>query len=189
MDSILIVSSTEKGRDMLTRLLRASGPARLVTAGNGGEARRQLPHGDFALVVINAPLSDEFGHVLAADAAQTTAAGILLLVRAEQADETAARVEDAGVVVVSKPVSAPFFYQAVKIVQAVRRRILGLKRENVKLQQKIEDIRLVNRAKCILIQHLKLTEEQAHRYIEKQAMDLRISRREVAEGILQAYEN
>ena len=34
-----------------------------------------------------------------------------------------------------------------------------------------------------------MTEPQAHRYIEKQAMDLRITRREVAEGIISTYEN
>ena len=64
-----------------------------------------------------------------------------------------------------------------------------LQRENVKLQQKIEEIRLVDRAKCCLIQYLNMTEAQAHRHIEKQAMDTRRTRREVAEGILQTYES
>ena len=48
---------------------------------------------------------------------------------------------------------------------------------------------MVDRAKCILIQYLNMTEPQAHRYIEKQAMDLRVSRREIAQGILQTYES
>ena len=66
--------------------------------------------------------------------------------------------------------------------------MLGLRDENIQLQQKIEEIRLVDRAKCALIQYLNLTEAQAHRYIEKQAMDLRLSRRQVAEAILKTYE-
>lgn len=74
-----------------------------------------------------------------------------------------------------------------KLITATRRRLLGLKHENIKLQKKIEDIRLVDRAKCVLIQHLSLTEQQAHRYIEKQAMDRRISKPEVAQGILNTY--
>jgi response regulator NasT len=57
-----------------------------------------------------------------------------------------------------------------------------------RLENKIEEARLINRAECILIQYLKLTEPQAHRYIEKQAMDKRLSKLEVAKSILTTYE-
>ena len=49
-------------------------------------------------------------------------------------------------------------------------------------------MRLVDRAKCTLVQYLGFTEAQAHRYLEKQAMDMRMTRREVAEEILRTYE-
>ena len=45
----------------------------------------------------------------------------------------------------------------------------------------------MNRAKWSLIECLKMTEEQAHRYIEKQAMDERLSKRAVAEAIIKTY--
>ena len=54
--------------------------------------------------------------------------------------------------------------------------------------EKIQEIRLVNRAKWALIQCLGMTEEAAHRHIEKQAMDERISRREVAMRVLSVYQ-
>ena len=63
-----------------------------------------------------------------------------------------------------------------------------MQRENQRLQGKIEEIRLCDRAKCALIQHRGLTEPQAHRYMEKRAMDERRTRREVAEEILRTYE-
>ena len=75
-----------------------------------------------------------------------------------------------------------------EMVAAARRRVLGLKQENRKLQSKIEEIRLVDRAKCMLIQYLSMTESQAHRYIEKQAMDRRVTRGEVARSILGLYD-
>ena len=56
------------------------------------------------------------------------------------------------------------------------------------MQRKIEEIRLIDRAKCILIQYLQMTEPQAHKYIEKQAMNLRQSRVQMAESILKTYE-
>ena len=55
------------------------------------------------------------------------------------------------------------------------------------MDEKIQEIRLVTRAKWTLIQCLGMSEEEAHRYIEKQAMDNRISRREVAKRGLTTY--
>ena len=59
--------------------------------------------------------------------------------------------------------------------------------ENEKLAGKIDEFRIIDRAKWVLIDYLKMSEEQAHRYIEKQAMDLRIPRIEAAKNILKTY--
>lgn len=184
----LLVSSAEKGRGQLLELIQDTDQQMVCCAQNGGEARRMMLEQDFSLIVINTPLSDEFGHDLAVVAAEKSLAGVLLLVKAEQADEVSERVEDSGVMVVSKPVSRQYFYQAYKLVVASHRRMMGMQREKDRLQDQIEEIRLVNRAKCLLIERLNMTEPQAHRYVEKQAMDLRTTRAEIARGILNTYE-
>ena len=84
-----------------------------------------------------------------------------MIVKSELADDVSAKVEEFGILVVPKPVGRALFYQSLKLISATRRRILNLKQENVKLQKKIEEIRLVDRAKCVLIQHLHFTEAQA----------------------------
>jgi len=63
-----------------------------------------------------------------------------------------------------------------------------LQKENRELKQKIEDIRIIDRAKYVLISRLNLSEEEAHRAIEKQAMDMRTSKKSIAEDILKTYE-
>ena len=50
-------------------------------------------------------------------------------------------------------------------------------------------LRLVSRAKCCLVEHEQMTEAEAHRYIEKQAMDTRRDRTEIAQEILENYED
>ena len=186
-ERVLVVSTGEKGRAALCGLLQSGGFQKLSTAAAGGDARRTLLESEFDLVVLNAPFPDEFGDDLAAVCVEQSC-GVILIVKAEQADELAAKVEDYGVLVVEKPVNRQLFFQAVRLVLAARRRALGLKRETVRLQDKIEEIRLVSRAKCVLIEVLGMTEPQAHRYIEKQAMDLRCTRREVAQSVLGTYE-
>ena len=51
----------------------------------------------------------------------------------------------------------------------------------------MEEIRLVNRAKWLLISELKMDEAAAHRYIEKQAMDRCTSKSEIARGVIRMY--
>ena len=188
MDRVLLACSTEKAGGSLVEFLKAAGYLNVSIASSGSEARRLIAEGDYSLIVINSPLSDEFGHELGLTIVESTPAGVILLVKAEAADEVSARVESEGVIVVAKPIVRAVFYQALRFVTASRQRIMGLRKENDKLQHKIEEIRLVDRAKCVLIQVLKLTEPQAHRYIEKQAMDRRCPRGEVAQEILKTYE-
>ncbi|MCX7614205.1 MAG: ANTAR domain-containing protein [Clostridiales bacterium] len=186
MYSALIAAS--KGKAVFEELLNSDEFTHIVTVSNGEEARKHLLESSFDLVIINAPLSDEYGHKLALEITESTSSGVLLIAKEDIEQAVCKRVEDYGVFVVPKPLNRQIFFRAVKLVIAFRRRALGLSKENDKLQKKIEEIRLVDRAKCTLIQYLNMTEEQAHHYIERQAMDMRITKREVAEGILKTYE-
>lgn len=47
---------------------------------------------------------------------------------------------------------------------------------------------LINRAKLALMLYLNMSEPSAHRYIEKRAMDMRVTKNEIAKNILKTYE-
>ena len=188
MDNILIASTSPGPMVIISDLLRSESFDRIVTTQNGNEARRYLNETDFDLIIIDTPLPDEFGDDFSITASEKTTAGIILIVPSDSIEEVSSTVEEYGVFAIPKPVSSDFFYQAVKLLNASRRRVMRLENENQKLQKKIEEIRLVNRAKLILIQVLKMTENQAQHYIEKQSMDLRQSRVATAESILRTYE-
>ena len=189
MDSALIVSSSEKSIAFFTEMLKAASINQIVTLGTGGEARRLLLKRDFDLVIINAPLPDESGESLSRHIAAKRISQVILVVKSQFFEEISAATEDFGVLTVSKPVDRTLFWTALKFAKSAGSRLRAMEEENKKLKQKIEDIRIVDRAKCILISLLKMSEQEAHRYIEKQAMDMRITKRAVAEGILKTYEN
>lgn len=188
MESVLIVSNTPNTLVIISRLLNTRRLSRVATCSTGKEARRTLIDGNFDLVIIDAPLPDEGGDDFALYAAERGDAGVILIVESIAIDGVAGDVEDAGVFVLPKPISPELFDQAAKLLIACRARMRMLESENTKLHRKIDEIRLVDRAKCVLIQTLGMTEAQAHRYIEKQAMDMRTSRTEVAESVLKTYE-
>ena len=114
--------------------------------------------------------------------------GCTLTSAGEQLLPIAERVETSGVMVVGKPVARPLFDQALRLSMTARNRMLFLQNQNEKLQKKIEEMRMVDRAKCALIQYLRMTEQQAHRHIEKQAMDTRQTKMQVAKDIVNTYE-
>lgn len=190
METTLVVSSTQKGSDLLAGLLVECGFFPVSSAKDGSEARRLWAENCFDYVVINAPLRDESGVELAYYIVeQFPTTGVLFLVGGEEAEVAEKRLMKADVFLLEKPLRRQFFAQAVKLLRIAHRKLTGLTSQNAKLQDKIEEIKLVDRAKCALIQYLNMTEAQAHRYLEKQAMDMRKSRLEVAEGILRTYES
>ena len=183
MEAALAVCAP-RHREAMAALLAGCGCGPAVFAQTAGEARRRMLGAAPSLVVINAPLPDEFGRDLALSFVDATPAGVILFVPAAQAEEVAAGVEGRGVFVLEKPVSRSAFSQAARLARASSQRISRLQAENRRLLGQLEDIRLVCRAKCALIHRFSMTEDDAHHYIEHRAMDLRISRREAALGVL-----
>lgn len=149
-------------------------------------ARQLLVDGEYDLVMINAPLIDETGEQLAKDIANSSSQAILF-VKADYFEEISTATIDYGVITIAKPINRSIFWTTLKYVTAVYNKFNRIEQENRKLKQKIEDIKLVDKAKCILIEFEKLSEEDAHKFIEKQAMDSRSTRREVAKTIISKY--
>ena len=177
---VLIVSTSDKFIEATRALLPPTDYYPVETAHSAGEARRSLLEGAFDLVLIQTPLRDEFGSRLATDICQSSGAGVLLFVKSEVYDDVYAKVMEHGVMVLPVPTSTQMVAQTLRILCAARERLR-------RMEEKIEEIRAVNRAKWLLIERLGMTEAEAHRYIEKQAMDLRLPRKEIAENIIKTY--
>lgn len=185
--SVLIVSSSEKFASTILPLLPENefGPVEIVK--NAGEARRKLVNRNIDILLINAPLADDFGTSLALDVVADSQSGVLMFIKSDIYDEVTDKVIDYGVFTLSKPTSAPVVHQILKNMYAMQERFRLMKKKTASLEEKMEEIRIVNHAKWILIQNMKMTESEAHKLIEKQAMDTRQSKKEVAEGFIKTY--
>ena len=161
MAKALIVSAGNNANEYLARHIGELGYTRPTIVASGGEARRRMDSNDYEVVIINTPLPDEFGHELGTAAVEKTDAVVILLAKTGTAEQIAA---------------------------SNYKRLAVLRTENAKLLDKIAQLRLVDRAKCYLIEKKGMTETEAHRLIEKGAMDTRRSRGEVAQEILEDEE-
>lgn len=188
MNRILITCSTDKGGKVLTDILKEMGYV-VDSVKSGTAARRKILECEYDLVIIDSPLIDEVGIDLAIQITKgESTTGVIMIVKSENADMISEKVEKYGVFIIPKPFSKPLLYQGVKFVFTSLIRFKKIKENEKKLLKKVEDIRIVDRAKCILIQYNNLTEQDAHRIIEKRSMDDRISKRVVAEKIISDFE-
>lgn len=187
-NNILVVSSSPKITELLGEILPARGRGGLHRVSSCGEAKRSMMNTEYDIVIINAPLTDEFGSELSLEVVRSGSAVAMLFAPRQVYEQVADKVETAGVLTLPKPLSRETLAAAVRIASAMRQRLRVMDRENKSLSARMGEIRLVNRAKWALIENLGMTEEQAHRYVEKRAMDMRVSKREAAENILSTYE-
>ncbi len=185
---VLIVSSSDKVYEYLVDMLPSNEFSPISRVGSAGEAKRMLSQTTVNILIINTPLPDDFGIELALEMSDSSM-GILLLVKSDLYEQVAYKVEDSGILTLSKPNSRQTIYSTVKLLAAMNARLCKMEKKNQTLQEKMADIRAVNRAKWLLIENLKMNEKDAHYFIEKQAMDTRLPRREVAENIIRTYDN
>ena len=184
MESALIVSSSEKGSAFFSEILNVASIGQIAVMKSCSEARRLLMERDFDLVVVNAPLSDESGESLSRYISSKYMSQVILAVKSEYFDAASAACEGDGVLTVSKPLNRAVFWSALSLARSAQSKIKRVQAENTQLKQRIEDIKTIDRAKCILISNFSMSENEAHRHIEKQAMDKRIPKKEAAKEII-----
>lgn len=187
-NSVLVVSASLKFNGTLAPLLPGTDFWPVCYADTIAGARRELHSRSFDFVIINAPLPDDSGVRFACDVCAGGGSVAMLLVREEMVEQIHEKVAPCGVFVLPKPIPVQTLRLGLKWMAAVRARLRRMEKKAASVEEKTEELRLMNHAKWLLMTHRDMTEAQAHRYLEKQAMDRSLSRREVAQEIVQAWD-
>lgn len=183
----LIVANTPARQHALTDVLHHE-KINCVVCYTAAEARQASLCRPFDLFIINSGLIDEHGNELAISIAEANFCGGIFIDDYTRVDQLAEELNAYGVITLTRPVTKPLLLDAVRLILVSNARVRTLKAKNEELTIKIEDLKYINRAKIVLMRSLGYTEDQAHKYIEQKAMELRASRRKVAMDILLTYE-
>lgn len=186
--SILLVTASETLVSVVKELLPENRYDPLCTAASTSSAKRKLTEKTFDFVIINAPLPDDFGTRFAIDASSARQTIVLLLVKQELHDAIHDQTTEYGVFTLPKPFSRPMIRQAFHWMESARERLRQSEKKSLSIEEKMAEIRLVNKAKWLLISERNMEEPEAHRYIEKQAMDQCTTKKQIAEEILKTYQ-
>lgn len=181
---ILIVSSYEKFNESMKKAL-SDGRYRSIDLHKSiSSARRELLEKNYDIALINIPLRDEDGVDLAIDIASSYLTGVVVVASSEISEDVAEKVTDDGIFVIAKPTNTREVKRAVRVLCALLDKLKKSENKVLTLEEKMEEIRIVNRAKWKLIDEQGMSEDDAHHYIGKLAMDRCVSRRRIAEEIL-----
>ncbi|HEY9276008.1 MAG: hypothetical protein RLY74_28 [Actinomycetota bacterium] len=179
---ILIAEDETLIRMDLSEMLKEAGYQVVGEATDGVEAielAKELKP-DLAILDVKMPKLDGISA-----ASEIIAICPTLMLTAFSQRELVERARDAGVMgYVVKPFTIADLVPAIEIASSRFVELITLREEIADLTERLETRKLLDRAKGVLMHTLKLSEVQAYQWIQKTAMDQRITMKELALGIL-----
>ena len=186
--SILIVSAVEQLNTFVKKNISDRHFTTIEVRKSAALAAQELLNRHYDVIIVNAPLPDNFGVDFVLDICGRYTSGIIILSPGEVADDVTERVIDHGVVVLAKPMTARGLVRNIRHLIAIQNKFHDTEKKLLSMEDKMKEIRIVSQAKCLLVEKEHLTEAEAHSRIGKLAMDRCISRRAVAEEIIDRWE-
>ncbi|PID98479.1 MAG: response regulator [Actinomycetales bacterium] len=181
---VLVAEDEALIRFDLVELLTDEGYEVIAQVGDGAEAVEKARELKPDLVIMDVKMPKMDGITAAETIAAERIAPIVMLTAFSQRD-LVERARDAGALAyVVKPFDASDVVPAIEIAMGRFAEIRAIEDEVSDLEDKLASRKAVDQAKAMLQEGLGLSEAEAFRWIQKTAMDLRKSMREVAEGVI-----
>ena len=179
---ILVAEDEALIRMDLVEMLTESGYEVIAQATNGAEAielaKEHKP--DLAILDVKMPVLDGISA-----AQEIISIAPVLMLTAFSQKELVDRARDAGVMAyVVKPFTINDLIPSIEIAISRHAQMKSLADEVADLHERLETRKLVDKAKGILMQALNLSEPEAFSWIQKAAMDRRLSMKAVAQAVI-----
>ena len=179
---ILVAEDEALIRMDLVEMLQGAGYEVVAEATNGQEAvdLANLHKPDLAILDVKMPVMDG----ISAAEKIISLAPVLMLTAFSQ-KELIDRARDAGVMsYVVKPFTISDLVPAIEIAISRHLQMRSLADEVADLHDRLETRKLIDRAKGILMKALNLPEPEAFSWIQRAAMDRRLTMKQVAEAVI-----
>ena len=186
--SALIVSSADNFHNAMAAMLPKARFQPIINVTSVATAQRAVAERSFDFVIINAPLKDDLGMRFAIDCSTNHNSLVLFLIQNEIHSDVYAKVAAHGVFTLPKPMNKQTMDNALRWLLTAKHKLTGAEKKTTIIEDKMEEIRLVNKAKWLLISNDGLLEPEAHRFLEKEAMNRCITKKQLAQEIIKKYE-
>ena len=191
--NVLLVSEdrdlSEKMSSVLTQWFeeREGVPFAITFAPSSVEGRHLAREEDYDVILLYTPIEGSLGDEMAKQFASLSAATVVVITPEKVAARMREKLAGEGILLTTTPLRKHEFFSTLTAAAVCSERTRTLREENAQLRARLAEQKTIEQAKLLLVECLKLSEEQAHKYIEREAMELRTSRVEVARRIISTY--
>ena len=152
---------------------------------SGNEALRKVRLSTPDILLINFDLPDITGLEVAKILGDENLCSVILFITSAQKDFCVPTTEDYDITLSLKPINQIALLSMLEAVLQNRRRMNRLEKELDELKQGLEERKLIERAKGILMKRKSISEAEAYRRIQKMSMDSRVAMRDIAMKIIE----
>lgn len=188
IDKVLILFDERSHSDAVKKLIVTGlkHPHVIKEVSLNKDSLKLVKKGDFGLLIISSNISSQISIDAAKLATSHPTATIIYIadeteLKSEQEIKGQKELLEIGANLLIKPVTKNAFLVALNAADMAHIRLCTLK-------QKIEDEKVITRAKLVLMGVLCMSEEQAHKYLEKESMNRGVTRLETAYDVLRTYD-
>ncbi len=185
MECSLVVASAEYYVE-IKRLLNLSS-VESDNAKSLKEARLSLCDIPYSLLIVDNMISDGSAREFAIEQSRRDDLDIILLVNPKVAERVAVGLEKYGIFVLSKPIRESEFFVMLRNIRVSRRRLDAMMAKCNKLTKRLDEERRLSKAKCLLALNEKMEEDEAHKYLERKAMNERVSLLDASISVITKY--
>lgn len=183
----LIASSSEDFRNNISLMLGEAGITD-VSVTDGSNIRELFASREYDLLITILPVESRSALEDISFISHSYMTGQIVFSPARIYDEISSRLAGTNTVILPRSAPKSMILSAIQCTAAYKAKLDMLKNENASLRNTVNEMKLVNRAKCVLMEYLRISEKDAHRQIQKRAMDNRTTLTEIAADIIKTYE-
>lgn len=182
---VLIVGTKSKTLQDIGNFMYKQGFGAVSYAFSAGEARRGLTMRQIHLVVMNMPLQDDPRLELVEDMKERSDALILIIAKEETIQLLYQQREDLRGIVLQKPLNPTIFAKTINFMKV----LIEKNCSSYFLEKHLEEEKMSysQHAKLLLMAQIGMSEPQAHRYLQKMAMNIRLPKEDLARLVVVIY--
>ncbi len=186
--NVLTVSRYQKFFDLVLPLVKSTCSGDCVLSSDTTKAQKILLTSDIDAVIINTPLKDGFATEFALECVVKKNLAVLMLMPKDFYETASHKLSASGILTLQKPANSEIVEQSLLLLKSTSVKLKKLA-ETKEKSDTANELKTIIRAKMLLIGSFGMSEEQAHKYIEKRAMEARTTKIQIAQNIIKAYGN
>lgn len=187
MNRAIIISKNQKASEYFEKFLIAHKIRDITHVSSSARARRLCSEQVFDFAIIVSPLPEETGGNLAKELALKAETQVMFFAKEELLFAGESELMTYGVITMAIPINRAAMEQGYKLAVAFSSKVKMIVKETKTMHDKLREIKKIDLAKCYIIEMQQKTEEEAHKTIERLAMDKRKTKLQIALEIIESY--